>query len=910
MEPDAAHRTLTGTGLVPGQVRRYLFLHDFHKLSMGMVRLRKWWKAVLIVGLFMVLLQVAVSLVARTHRVHTYLTSQLTRAFGRPVEVGRFNARILPSPQLSADAVTIGEDPAFGYEYFLRADRLSAGLRWGGLLRGHFEFGTLSLTRPNLILVRGFEDHWNLERWLPSSKTNPTPGARVYGPPAPVAPVNRLERLEFDDGRISFKRGEEKLPFAFTGVSGSVEQVSPGRWQLQLEAQPWRSGVLLQSAGTLRVRGDVAGTSTRLQPAEISVQWTEASLADVLRLFQGQDYGVRGLFTLDVTAKISGAEAGTPGDWTYSVLARASRVHRWDLTERPDNPALNAKCKGRWNPGMGTLLAEEIGLEGPRSNLRGMLRYTRSSTPSLELRLDSMGIQASDLLAWYRAFHPDVAEGLAAEQYFTGGMMLRGWPLALESAALSSNGGTVNIPGFAQPVRIGPLKGGRERSRVVIGPVRVSLGDVPRDMDAAKKRRVPAALENSVLLTISQDLNTRSGELGLEGRIAKVEDFLRLSAALGRPLNHGWELTGQATASTKWEWADPFRGHWNGQVAFSNASLAVAGLNQPVKISEGALEWIAGRHIARLLKVDAFGGTWTGDIEETPGAGPDAKAQWGFGLTVDQLNAADLDRWIGPRARPNWVQHLLRSVFGEVTPSTPASELLRRVNAQGELRIAHLTIEKLKLDDVSAKGSLHDLKLDVRESDALWAGGKVRAKIEASFLPRPRYEISADLDRVNLSQLPGTGRMAVHVAGGASGSLQLKTNGVGREELLQNLEGQALVQLKKVELRGWDVPASVAAGAPRSGISRWPGGECAFLVRNRSLVLQWLHLNSGREQTAVEGSLSFASNADLRVTTEALEKTSAKSQKSAGKRRFLKISGSIDAPHLTVEQSPEPQLVN
>jgi len=45
------------------------------------------------------------------------------------------------------------------------------------------------------------------------------------------------------------------------------------------------------------------------------------------------------------------------------------------------------------------------------------------------LRLDSLGIQASDLLAWYRAFHPDVAEGVTTEQYFTGGMILRGWPL-------------------------------------------------------------------------------------------------------------------------------------------------------------------------------------------------------------------------------------------------------------------------------------------------------------------------------------------------------------------------------------------------------------------------------------------------------------------------------------------------
>jgi len=48
-------------------------------------------------------------------------------------------------------------------------------------------------------------------------------------------------------------------------------------------------------------------------------------------------------------------------------------------------------------------------------------------------------------------------------------MILRGWPLVLESAALSSSGGIVRMPGFAEPVRIGPLSGGRERGVLAIG---------------------------------------------------------------------------------------------------------------------------------------------------------------------------------------------------------------------------------------------------------------------------------------------------------------------------------------------------------------------------------------------------------------------------------------------------------
>ena len=834
---------------------------------------------------------------------HTYLVAHLERAFGRPVEVGSFNARILPSPQLYADAVTVGEDPAFGYEYFLRAEQMSAGLRWMGLLRGHFEFGTMSLSKPSLVLVRNSEGRWNLERWLPPAKLNPGHGGRVYGPPSPVAPVNHLEKIEFDEGRINFKSGLDKQPVAFINVSGSVEQVSPGRWQLQVEAQPWRSGVSLQSAGAILVRGDLAGTSTRLQPAEITLHWSEASLADVFRLFRGQDYGARGVFALDAAAKSGSATEGGPGDWTFSAQARAGRIHRWDLTERVDNPGLNVNLKGRWNAGAGALSAEQVAVEGRRSNLRGMVRFDGGNAPSMELRLDSMGVQASDLLAWYRAFHPDVAEEITAEQYFTGGMILRGWPLALQSAALSSSGGIVRVPGFTEPVRIGPVSGGRERSALVLGPVRIALGGEIRDVLAPKKRHLPSAMENAADLTLTQNLNTAAGSISVEGSFDKVEDFLKLSAAFGQPLNHGWELTGQTTVATKWEWQEPFTGRWNGEIGFTKAELTVAGLNQPLKITESALDWIDGRRSAHLTKVEGFGGMWTGEIGELLSAEGENAARWNFRLSVDQMNAADLDRWVGPRARPGWLQRLLPSLLGGATRGTSASELVRRINAQGELGIQELTIEKLKFGKVLAKGSLHDLQLDVSEAEAEWAGGNVRAKINAKFLPRPTYEITAELERANLAQLPGAGRIAERVGGTASGTLHLKTEGVGREELLGKLAGQGEFQLNKVELRGWDVNASVADGAARTGVSRWATGEGSFRIKDSGILLDELRLDGGKQSTLVSGTLSFSRDANLEIETAGVRTSKNRKAGDLVTGHALKISGSLDGPKFSTEKT-------
>ena len=883
--------------------RPYLFLYESAKLPSEMTKLQKWWKPALGIVVLVIALQAGVSLLARTHRVHAYLTAHLERAFGRQVEVVSFDARILPSPQLDANGLTVGEDSSFGHEYFLRAERLSAGLRWTGLLKGHFEFGTMSLNKPSLILVRNLEGRWNLEGWLPPAKAEALQSPRSYGPPSPVAPVNRLQKIDFDEGRINFKAGDDKLPFAFTSVSGSVEQISLGRWQLHLEAQPWRSGVSLQSAGTIKVLGDVAGTSTRLQPAEITLHWSEASLADVFRLLRGQDYGLRGVFALDATAKSGTAKEDGPGDWKFSVQGRSGQIHRWDLTERVDNPRLNVNVNGRWNVGARSLVAEEIAVEGPRSNLRGMFRLAGGSAPSMELRLDSLGIQASDLLAWYRAFHPGVDEGVTAEQYFTGGMIWRGWPLGLESAALSSSGGIVKVPGFAEPLRIGPVSGGRERGMLVVGPVRVALGGDIRDVMAPKRRRVALAMNNAADLTLIHDLNTQAGSVSIEGNFFAVEDFLKLSAAFGRQLNHGWELKGQATALTKWEWKRPFSGRWNGGVIFNKASLSVAGLNQPLNILEGAMDWSDGRRIVRVLRVEGFGGMWMGDIEEKSHTDPATGLQWNFHLRVDQLDAADLDRWVGPRARPNWLQRLLPTLLGGTAPSTSASELVRRVNAEGELEITKLTIEKLKLGQVVAKGSLHDLQLDLREAQAEWARGKVQAKINAKFLPRPVYEIAAKLERVNLAQLPGAGLNAERLGGVASGTLQLKTEGVGRDELLGKLAGRGEFHLNKVEFRGWDVNASVADGTARSGVSHWATGECSLLLRDSSILLDDFRLDGGKQLTLVNGTLSFGRNADLSIETVNARKPKDHGTIDFGAGHVMKISGPLDGPKVSLEKT-------
>ena len=316
------------------------------------------WTVLLLAGIW--LADTGISLVIQYSSVKRKLTAHLETAFGRQVEVGRYSFSLWGGPALEAQSITVAEDARFGHEYFLRAESLRVELSWQRLLLGHVELGALSLTRPSLNLVRNGDGIWNLAEWLP----RPAEGHALpsgVGPVRPTAEI-RFRKINIDRGRINFKQGDTKLPFAFTDVEGTVEAEGSGSWRVDLEASPLRAAVPVQQAGTLHLTGHVGGTSSRLRPAALVLSWSEASITDVLRLVRSYDYGVFGTVSLSITAE-------TQGDAWVVLQGRAElrQLHRWDLPMRPDNPELNVLAKLQWDPSLPVLYVTEAALEAPHS---------------------------------------------------------------------------------------------------------------------------------------------------------------------------------------------------------------------------------------------------------------------------------------------------------------------------------------------------------------------------------------------------------------------------------------------------------------------------------------------------------------------------------------------------------------
>ena len=599
------------------------------------------------------LAQICGSLLLQHTGLRRVMNARLEAAFGRHIEVGRYSLNLWGVPELEATPVTVFDDPRFGNEYFLRADSLAIRIRWLPLLAGRIELGVLSLSRPSLNLVRAADGRWNIEEWLPAP-------SGVMGGMAPEASRDaatnassaaarlRIKRIEVDSGRVNFKRGDEKLPFAFVGVTGSMEQRSSGRWQVNLDAIPSRAAVVLQQVGTVHVDGQLGGTSSRLRPADLALQWQNAAVGDALRLIGGYDHGVRGVLSINLDAHTLGPT------WTLGGRAEIRRLHRWDLPLRADNPALNVQMRANWLPESSEIDFSDARVETPRSSVRGVgvvswdpARNARDAETPPAFVITSSGIDMQDALAWIRAFHPNVSEALDLRGRIAAKLSMAGWPLRPVDGSLRSEGISLEGGSMRSALRTGAGSIEFDHEIARLAPLRIDLGgeEGALQLSGFAVEREPVTFAARVT-----------------GRTAKLENVTDAVSALGWKLPGEWSVEGPANfdlsmnSAGKTEPAQMF-----GEIGLDGVEIRAPFLNHPISQVHATLNLIGSAEELRVNSAEAFGGQWSGTLSSS--ALPEDTR---FSLKADRLNAEDLDRWLNPRWRQGFLGSVLAVLeFGE-----------------------------------------------------------------------------------------------------------------------------------------------------------------------------------------------------------------------------------------------------
>jgi len=175
-------------------------------------------------GLAVVLLLVlivALPFLVNANQFRPTLESSLSRSLGRQVTVGNLSASIL-SGGLTADDLSVADDPAFSRTAFLHAKSLHVGVELWPLLFSHqLNVTGLTIEQPEIALLQNAAGDWNFSTLGVTSKAAPA------GKPAPASasPEITAKLVKISNGRFSMSQLRAK-PLVLENVNLQVSDFS------------------------------------------------------------------------------------------------------------------------------------------------------------------------------------------------------------------------------------------------------------------------------------------------------------------------------------------------------------------------------------------------------------------------------------------------------------------------------------------------------------------------------------------------------------------------------------------------------------------------------------------------------------------------------------------------------------
>jgi len=322
------------------------------------------------------------------------ITHLIARSLGRPVRLSSVEVRLLPRPGFVLYDLSVAEDPAYGAEPVLHANKVTASLRLLALWRGQLEIDKISVDEASLNLVRAGAGRWNLDpifRTAAAQTGVSIDGAGGASADAGPRRTQRLPSLEATNSRINFKNGAEKLPFSLLNADISLWQASPGEWRIRLRGQPARTDVSLyqEETGVVRMEASVrSAPALRQMPVHLDLNWREARLGQLARLIAGSDPGWRGDLTGDLHID------GTADAAQIAMRLRASGLHRAEFA--PTAPFdFDANCGFLYH--YTSRMLENLACDSPLGDGRMRLSGERlglDTPPQFTVELDRIPVAA------------------------------------------------------------------------------------------------------------------------------------------------------------------------------------------------------------------------------------------------------------------------------------------------------------------------------------------------------------------------------------------------------------------------------------------------------------------------------------------------------------------------------------
>jgi AsmA-like protein len=827
-------------------------------------------------------------------RLKARIANSISGAVARPVEIGSVHLRFLP-PGFDLKNLVIYEDPAFGAEPMLRAPEVTATVRLTSLVRGRLDISRLELSEPSLNLVRRADGRWNWETLLERTARTPlAPTAKSKSETRPGFPY-----IEASSGRINFKAGQEKKPYALLNADFALWQESENTWGARLKAEPLRTDMSLSDAGLLRMNGTwQRARDLRETPLEFSMQWDRAQLGQLTKLISGNDKGWRGEVRLEATL------SGMPSALTVAADTSIQNFHRYDISSS-EALQLAAHCDATYGSADGTMhniLCSSSAGTGVIT-LRGDAGLP--GVHKIDLALNFDGVPMSAVMELARRAKKDLPGDLVSAGSVQGdfavkeggisslGPEFRGrgeiMNLRLQSANTKVEFASASIPfALSSPASahaLSKIRMVRLSEAEVPGPneLHVEFGPFP----LALGRPVPAQARGWI---------GRSGYgLVIHGD-GEVSHTLRLATLLGLPaVKASVEGAAQMELQIAGVWAGKVSGapsgfslpEVTGTAQLHNVRATIRGVNGPIEISSAELRLTSDGTRVEKLSVRAADALWTGTMALPRRCGMPGACLIHFNLNTEEIGLSDLYRWLGSQPEQRRWYQMLTS-----TKPTPPS-FLENLRASGKVTAERLLIHEVVASRVSASVDLEHAKLKISDMRADFLGGKYRGDWHADFAAGPPvYAGSGTLSGISLHEIAD----AMHdpwISGTATGNYQITAAGADSTAFWQSAEGELQFDLRDGVLSH----ISLESDAEPLQVARWQGYA---RLRAGKIEIDKGKFISSVKPYEISGTASLDRLLDLKLTRGPDAKVGTSSL-------VYGITGTVAEPRVTVTPLPETQ---
>lgn len=328
------------------------------------------------------------------------LESELTAALGRQAKVGNLSLSLL-SGGVTADNISIADDPAFSQAPFVQAKSLKVGVELVPLIFSKALHVTdLTLNGPQINLVRSENgEKWNFSSLGNKKSTESAapakPAAAKPNEPASSAssastnPNLSVAKLNVNDGRLTVSRaGSSEQPRVYDKVNIEVSDFSFD------SSFPFKLTSDLPAGGSLKLEGKagpINANDAAQTPLEAKVSIQQMNLAT--SGFIDPSAGIAGIADFDGNVASDGRQVKTTGTLKATKLQVVQKGSPAGKPVQIQYAATYDLVKQA-----GTITRGEVAMGKAISHLTGTYD-THGATSSANLKLTGQGMPVDDLEA-------------------------------------------------------------------------------------------------------------------------------------------------------------------------------------------------------------------------------------------------------------------------------------------------------------------------------------------------------------------------------------------------------------------------------------------------------------------------------------------------------------------------------